>query len=168
MRRAKGTIQVFTFKEGLLSAVAHDLELKLDTFDLSLDGDTVRGEFPLKSITLVGPVEDGVAQPDKYDAGKRADVHKAMNEDVLRTDQHPTARFEGRAVAKGAGYSVGGELELAGKKAPLSFDVMKEGASYRGDFEIQPSRWGVEQYKAMLGAIRLKDHVKVRFTVTEA
>jgi YceI-like domain len=168
MRRAKGTIQVFTFKEGLLSAVAHDLQLQLEKFDITLDGDSVRAEFPLQSLSLVGPVENGVVQPEKYDAGKRADVHKAMNEDILRTSQHPTARFSGRATPRGEGYSVSGELELAGQKGPLSFDVAKQAGSYSGEFEIQPSRWGVEQYKAALGTIRLKDQVKVRFALTEA
>jgi polyisoprenoid-binding protein YceI len=168
MRRAKGTIQVFTFKEGLLSAVAHDLQIHLEKFDITLDGENVKGEFPLQSLNLVGPVENGVVQPDKYDAGKRADVHKAMNEDVLKTDRNPTARFSGRAAPKGEGYSVSGELELGGQKGPLSFDVAKQGASYTGEFEIQPSRWGVEQYKAALGTIRLKDQVKIRFALTEA
>jgi hypothetical protein len=168
MRRAKGTIQVFTFKEGLLSAVAHDLQIQLDKFDITLDGENVQGEFPLQSLSLVGPVEDGVVQPDKYDAGKRADVHKAMNEDVLRTTAHPTARFSGRATPKGEGYSVSGELELAGQKNPLTFDVVRQGGAYNGELEIQPSRWGVAQYKAALGTIRLKDQVKVRFALTEA
>ena len=135
MRRAKGTIQVFTFKEGLLSAVAHDLQIHLDTFDITLDGDSVRGEFPLRSLNLIGPVEDGQVQPDRYNASKRADVHKAMNEDILHTDKHPTARFSGRAAPKGEGYSVSGELELAGQKGPLTFEVGKQGGSYTGEFE---------------------------------
>jgi polyisoprenoid-binding protein YceI len=168
MRRAKGTINVFTFKEGILSAVAHDLQIRLDKFDITLEGDTVTGTFPLTSLTLVGPVENGVAKPDQYDAGKRADVHKAMNEDVLHTDKHPTARFVGKAVPKGDGYDVSGELELAGKKAPLAFAVAKSGGEYRSEFEIKPSEWGVSQYKAMLGAIRLKDLVRIALALTDA
>jgi polyisoprenoid-binding protein YceI len=167
MRKAKGTIQVFTFKEGLLAAVAHDLQIHLDEFNITLDGDRVSGEFPLKSLTLVGPVEDGVVQPEKYDAGKRAEVHKAMNQDILHTDSHPTARFVGLAAPRGEGYSVSGELELAGQKAPLAFEVNKQGGYYKGEFEIKPSQWKVAQYKAMLGSIRLKDLVRVRFTLTE-
>jgi hypothetical protein len=168
MRRAKGTIQVFTFKEGLLSAVAHDLQIQLDAFEITLDGEQVRGEFPLRSLQLVGPVENGVVQPQKYDAGKRADLHRAMKQDILHTDAHPTARFDGRATPRGEGYRVSGELELAGRKAPLAFEVTREGASYLGELEIQPSRWGIEQYRAMLGAIRLRDQIRVRFVLTDA
>jgi hypothetical protein len=168
MRRAKGTIRVFTFKEGLLSAVAHDLQLRLENFEITLDGEAVGGEFQLRTLTLEGPVENGVVQPERYDAGKRADVHKAMNGDILHTDQHPTARFTGRAVPSGEGYTVSGELELAGRAAPLAFEVVREGGEYRGDFAIKPSQWGIAQYKAMLGAIRLKDQVRVAFALTDA
>jgi polyisoprenoid-binding protein YceI len=91
-----------------------------------------------------------------------------MNEDVLHTDRNPTARFAGKATPKGDGYTVNGELELAGQKQPLAFDVAKQNGGYQGEIEIQPSRWGVDQYKAMLGAIRLKDQVKIRFALSDA
>src|SRR5882724_5703092 len=41
MRRANGTIQIFTFKEGVLSAVAHDLRIRLESFAVTLDGTAV-------------------------------------------------------------------------------------------------------------------------------
>src|SRR5256885_12067352 len=50
MRKAKGTIRVFTFKDGLLSAVAHDLQIRLEQFAITLDGENVTGEFALKSL----------------------------------------------------------------------------------------------------------------------
>ena len=168
MRRAKGTIHAFTFKDGVLSAVAHDLRIRLEKFEITLDGNAVRGEFDLKSLFVDGPMEKGVLQADQYDAGKRADVEKAMHGDVLHTDKYPTAVFTGTASEQGAGYSVKGELELAGKKAPLAFDVQKEGGAFRTSFEIQPSQWGIAQYKALLGAIRLKDVVRIEAALSEA
>jgi polyisoprenoid-binding protein YceI len=168
MRRAKGNIRVFTFKEGVLSAVAHDLQFHFEQFAISLEGDAVHGEFDLKSLALEGPVRDGAVHPEEYDAGKRADVAKAMHGDVLHTDKHPTARYKGRAAALGQGFKVSGELELGGKTAPLAFDVGYEGGAYRAQFEIQPSRWGIAQYKALLGAIRLKDTVRIELELTDA
>jgi hypothetical protein len=168
MRRAKGTIDVFTYKEGILARAAHDLQIRLSQFDITLDGDAVHGSFPLRSLSLVGPVEDGVVRPDQYDAGKRADVEKAMNNEVLNTEAHPTAAFNGKATPKGEGYTVTGTLDLAGGTAPIAFDVRKDGPQYKGEFEIQPSQWGIAQYKAMLGAIRLKDVVKISFALTDA
>ena len=168
MRRAQGTIHVFTFKEGVLSAVAHDLRVRLETFSVELDGEAVRASFDLKSLFVDGPMENGVLQPNQYDASKRADVEKAMHGDVLKTEKNPKASFSGTAKPAGDGYQVSGELDLAGKKAPLAFDVRNEGGTYRASFEIQPSRWGIAQYKAMLGAIRLKDQIRVELSLNES
>jgi polyisoprenoid-binding protein YceI len=168
MRRAKGTIHVSTFKEGVLSAVAHDLRLHFEQFAITLEGDAVHAEFDLKSLKLDGPVRDGVVHPEDYDASKRADVEKAMHADVLHTDKNPTARFIGRAAPEGEGFSVNGELALAGKTAPLAFAVRRADGVYRAEVELVPSRWGIAQYKALLGAIKLKDTIRIDVALTDA
>jgi len=168
MRRAQGTIHIYTFKDGMLSAVAHDLRVRLEQFVITLEGDAVNAEFDLKSLFLDGPVRDGVVHPEDYDASKRADVEKAMHGDVLHTDKHPKARFAGRASPKGEGFSITGDLELAGKTAPLAFEVGRAGSTYHADVELVPSRWGIAQYKALLGAIRLKDVLRVEVALTDA
>jgi polyisoprenoid-binding protein YceI len=168
MRRAKGTIHVFTFKEGVLSAVAHDLRLHVDQFAITLEGEAVTAELDLKSIHLDGPVRDGVVNTDEYDAGKRADVEKAMHEDILHTNANPKSRFTGRALPQGDGFKVSGDLDLCGKTAPLAFDVSNAGGIYKAAFEFQPSRWGIAQYKAMLGAIKLKDVIRIEIALTDA
>jgi polyisoprenoid-binding protein YceI len=168
MRKAKGTIHVFTFKDGILARAAHDLQIRLEKFDIGLEGQDVRAEIQLQSLFVDGPVEDGQLQPDKYDAGKKAEVEKAMHGDVLRTAANPVARFAGKATPQGEGFSVSGDLQLNGKTAPIAFDVRKEGAQYRASFELQPSRWGIAQYKALLGAIRLKDVLRIECALTDA
>src|SRR5215813_1074868 len=120
MRRAKGQINVFTFKDGVLARMAHDLRIHLDRFDVTLDGEAVRGEFDLKTLVVDGPVQDGVVQLDEYDAAKKAEVHKAMHEEVLRSEQYPTASFVGQASPKGEGFHVSGDLALVGKTAPIA------------------------------------------------
>lgn len=168
MRRASGTIQIFTFKEGLMSAVAHDLRVSLQTFEVTLDGTIVKAEFDLKSLAVDGPMHHGVLQADQYDASKKADVAKAMHGEVLHTDKHPKASYSGAAVPVGDGYRVDGNLTLGGSTQPLAFDVRNDGGIFRAAFELQPSRWGISQYKAMLGAIKLKDLFKVELALTEA
>jgi len=167
MRTATGKIHVFTFKDGVLSAVAHDLRLHFENFRVALDGTTVNAEFDLKSLVVDGPMEGGALREGGYDAGKRAEVEKAMHQDVLRTDRHPRATFVGSATPQGAGYAVNGTLELAGSKAPLAFEVKNEGGRYVSSFELTPSQWGIAQYKALFGAIRLKDIVRVELDLAE-
>jgi hypothetical protein len=167
MRTAKGTIHVFTFKDGLLARAAHDLQLRMEQFEIGLEGESVHAVLHLQSLFLDGPVEGGTVRPEQYDAGKRADVEKAMHGDILHTSKNPTATFQGKATPKGDGFSVTGDLALAGQTAPLAFEVRKEGNAYRAAIDLQPSRWGIAQYKALLGAIRLKDLIRVELNLTE-
>lgn len=168
MRRAQGTIHVFTFKEGLLSAVAHDLRFRLERFEIVLDGDQVRAELDLKALSVEGPMEKGELLANAYDTSKRADVEKAMHREVLQTEKYPKALFSGNAIEDAGGHRVAGQLELAGHQAPLSFVVKNEAGIYRAEFEIQPSQWKISPYKALLGAIKLKDRVVVQLALTEA
>ncbi|MFZ5893148.1 MAG: YceI family protein [Myxococcota bacterium] len=168
MRRGSGSLHVFTFKEGVLSAVAHDLRIRLERFTVTLDGEVVRADFDLNALVVEGPMVDGTLRANDYDAAKRADVQNAMHSDVLRTKKYPKASFVGMAAPRADGFAVSGELELAGRKAPLAFDVSLQNGTYTAAFEFTPSRWGIAQYKALLGAIRLKDIVRVELTVNEA
>jgi hypothetical protein len=74
VRRARGTIDVFTFKDGLLARAAHDLALRCDQLDAALDGQSVTATVPLAAIAVIGPVEGGVVRGDLYDDGKRCEI----------------------------------------------------------------------------------------------
>jgi polyisoprenoid-binding protein YceI len=167
MRTATGTISVFTFKDGILARAAHDLALRMERFQVTLDDDRVTAEMPLEGLEVIGPVESGVVQADRYDAGQRAEVESTMHTDVLRSARYPAARYAGRAIAEGDGFHVDGQLELAGRTATLSFDVRRDGDVYRARFELPPSRWGIQPYKALLGAVKLKDSVRIELALTE-
>ena len=167
LRRAGGTIHVFTFKEGLLAAAAHDLRLRIDGFTCHLDGDAVRVVIALNSVHVDGPVRGGVVRPGEYDDHRRAEIEGATRRDVLRTERFPTATFAGQAVAGSGGYDVRGTLALTGREGALSFAMKKDGPGYRGSFELQPSRWGIAPYSAMLGTIRVQDRVRIEVAVAE-
>ncbi|MCZ7685148.1 MAG: hypothetical protein M5U28_42815 [Sandaracinaceae bacterium] len=57
--------RVFTYKEGLLSAVAHDLELSVRSFDIELSEDRSRitARFDARSIEVVEPIVEGRRAP---------------------------------------------------------------------------------------------------------
>jgi len=168
MQRARGTVSVFTFKDGLLARAAHDLALRCDGCEVTLDGEAVSAMVPLRALTVVGPVDGGVARAELYDDRQRREIEDTMRDEILHLDRYPEARFEGRAVARagdGDGFDVGGELALAGRRAPLRFAVMRDGERYRASFDIQPTRWGIAPYKALLGAIKLKDVVRIELDV---
>src|SRR5699024_3376872 len=59
MSTAHGTLQVFTFKEGILARAAHDLRLSLERFQVSLDQDTLSAAFETASLRVDGTMRGG-------------------------------------------------------------------------------------------------------------
>ena len=93
--------------------------------------------------------------------------------DVNRASTRTTCPYCGvgcgvLAKRTSTGFEVSGDLQLAGRTAPLAFSVRKEGSTFRSAFEINPSKWGIAQYKALLGAIRLKDVVRIELALSES
>jgi hypothetical protein len=159
----EGVVQVFTFKTGVLSRVAHDLRLSLGEFEIDVAGDQVRGRFWPDSLQV-----DGVMREDTLDAAglgphEKAEIIQNVRSKVLHTQQYPEVRLEARLSRASRTYRVTGELELVGKRRPITCSAAEENGRVRGEVELQPLRWDIPPFKALLGAIKLQDRVIVRF-----
>lgn len=157
--------RVFTFKEGALSAIAHDLELAVGTATIDVSDDlTIEARFALAGLRVLHAVKDGHATSALSDGDKRK-IERTMADDVLDARRHPEAVFRGKAEHVGASYRVSGELALHGKTRPLT--VVGQARDGRQVFEVtlhQPD-WGIKPYSAMLGTLKVKADVKVRIAV---
>jgi polyisoprenoid-binding protein YceI len=60
---------------------------------------------------------------------------------------------------------VSGALEIRGRKAPVAFDLTVRDGLACGDVELTPSRWGIEPFTALLGAMAVQDRVVVRLAI---
>lgn len=154
-----GTFRVFTFKDGLLSRVAHDLQLTLSRFEIAVEGEAVTGTFWPGSLRVDGPVSGGRLEPEGLRDKDRAEIQGTIADKILQIGRHPTAQFTGTH----RGDAVNGTLALAGRSAPVSLTARAADGRIRGEVELVPTRWGIAPYKALLGAIKLQDRVRVVF-----
>ncbi|MCB9508296.1 MAG: YceI family protein [Myxococcales bacterium] len=166
----RGTIHVFTYKEGMLSAVAHDLRLTLRRFRINVDGENVAGEFFPETLHVDGAVRDGALDARALSDRDRDKIRATMAGEVLRISQFAKVAFVGTARADGAQVLAKGTLELVGKRQELELAMRREsgdsGEVLRGEIELQPSRWGIRPYSALAGTLRLQDRVRVEFELT--
>ncbi len=153
-----GTVRVFTFKDGLLSKVAHDLQLTLTRFEVTRDGDALTGRFWPATLTVDGSVKGGRVDPGGLRDKDKRDILNNINTKVLHTDRHPVAQFEGQRD----GARVRGTLTLNGRSQPVDFAVREADGRVTGTVSLVPSRWGIAPFKALMGAIKLQDRVEVR------
>lgn len=161
-----GTIQVFTYKDGLLARLAHDLRLTLGRFEIQREGATVQARFWPGSLRVDGAIDRrGQLDPAALSDSDRRKIGENIANEVLHLDRSPEASFRGQIVADGA--AVEGELTLAGRSASVRVPVQAVGDRLRGEVTLVPSRWGIAPYRALAGAIKLQDRVLVRLDFPE-
>lgn len=154
-----GKIHVFTFKDGLLARLAHDLRLSLARFEIRREGTALSGRFWPDTLRVDGVVgKDGRVDVDGLSASDKAKIQRNITDEILLTARHPEIAFSG-ALAPGG--LLDGRLTMLGKAAPVRTPVRVEGARLRAEFTLVPSQWGIAPYKALAGAIKLQDRVIV-------
>jgi hypothetical protein len=159
-------IEVFTFKDGLLSRVAHDLRLHAGRVALGREGEELVARVRVDALIVDGVIRDGRLDTRTLSARDRAKIVEAVRSDILDARRNPEIVFRGRTEADAeARVRVSGELELAGVRRALSFVARREGERLRASVTLTPSEFGIRPYKALAGAIRLQDRVRVEIDV---
>ncbi len=165
---SNASVLVFTFKEGLLSRVAHDLQLSVRDFTIELDESSfaVQAAVDPASLRVVCCMKRGVEAPGTLSAGDKQKVIEYTNKDVLHPRQHRTIGFRSTSVHKaGDGFVVDGILSLHGVHKAISTRVTRAGGGYTTSFDINQPDYGIEPFSAMFGAMKVKPVVRVKVTV---
>lgn len=160
MTATAATIHVFTYKDGLLARLAHDLRLSLRRFEIERDGDQLRARFWPGTLAVDGVVQKGGSlDRAALSEADRRKIAGNIADSVLLLERFPEASFHGRLID--GGQAIEGELTLVGKAAPLRVTVQASGGRLRAEVPLVPSRWGIAPYRALAGAIKLQDRVLV-------
>ena len=160
---------VLTFKEGLLSAVAHDLRIAVTTFaiDADFDARTVTATFDARSLRVVTALRDGVEAPETLSDRDRKQIDKQIIEDVLAANRHPEVRFTSKRVEpRGDGWEITGALTLHGQTRDVRVDVRRVGAELIAEAKLDQPEFGIRPFSAMLGALKVKREILIRVGIS--
>ena len=156
-------IEVFTYKDGLLARLAHDLRLSLGRFEIVREGDEIRGRFWPGSLTVDGAIgRGGELDTRALSASDRSKIAGNIAEHVLDLARFPEAAFTGKLAAGEGTHTLEGTLTLVGRAVPLRVSVRAAGGRLLAEVPLVPSRWGIAPYRALAGAIKLQDRVLVK------
>jgi polyisoprenoid-binding protein YceI len=94
------------------------------------------------------------------DDGDKANIDKTVDEEVLKGG---AIAFRSSSVkVDGDRVTVTGELELGGRRAPLTFDLWMAGdGSLTGSAVVKQSDWGMKPYSTLFGTLKVVDEVEV-------
>lgn len=158
---------MYTFKQGLLARLAHDLRLSVARFEIRLDHGQVHATFDADSLRV-----DGVAHGDSVDRDALSNEDKSKIEATVRTEllhsaEHPRIELKGTLERDGVAFAVDAELHMRGQRQGLRVPVHVDRERTFAEVELSPSRFGIPAYKALAGAIRLQDRVVIRVEFLE-
>jgi polyisoprenoid-binding protein YceI len=164
---------VFTFKEGLLSKIAHDLKIRVTRFSVQIDDATgaITAELDARSLRVVNAVKDGQDDPSSLSEADKDKIAGQIVDEVLHANQYPVVRFESTSVTPIdgggdlGGYEVSGNLTLHGVTRPISTRTRLENGRQVAEVLIHQPDYGVKPFKALMGTLKVQPGVRVRFSV---
>ena len=155
----KEWVRIYTYKTGLLSPVAHDLQLTLEKWSLRREGREIIFEAWPESLQVDGAMVRGKLEPRGISDKDRRKIRKNIQERILDTRKNPKIVFRGKENRD----SIQGNLRMNGQLEHLEFPTREHAGSLRAEVEIQPSRWGISPFRALGGTIKLQDRIRVVF-----
>lgn len=170
-----GKLYVYTFKEGVLSAVAHDLLIDATNFTINVNiptagsHPTADAEIKADSLKVVCAMKDGQRQPDTLKEKDKADIEEATFKDVLHPAKYPVIHFRSTSISreKEGSYRIKGDLTLHGVTRPVEFNATTAtGKDLRGKVTIPQKDFGIKPYKALLGTLKVKNEVDIAFDLS--
>jgi hypothetical protein len=165
------TCEVLTFREGVLSAVAHDLLLRVTVFEIAIDAaaPAVSARFDPASLRVESAMRDGRPVPGALSPRDAREIEANIAAKVLRPARFPEISFASTEVwRRDDGYGVRGALTLAGVTRPLELAARRAGGRLLGEVALSQPAFGIRPYTAMLGALRVRPDVLVRVSVPDA
>ncbi|MEB2286352.1 MAG: YceI family protein [Myxococcales bacterium] len=167
---ATADCRVCTYKEGLLSAVAHDLEIAVTAFAIEVDEDAWRVEarFDPTSLRVVGAARSGVVDPAVLSESDKRTIEGHIAADVLDAARYPEIRFVSRqATARGDELAIAGTLTLHGRSRDLAVTARRDAGGWTAAARLHQPDFGIRPYTAMLGTLRVRADVAVRVTIRQ-
>lgn len=159
-------IHVFTFKAGLLARVAHDLRLTLRQHELSVQAGRIRAYGVADSLRVDGAMTAHGLDAHTLSAKDQNTILETVRSEILQSRRFPRIEFEGVIEPRSAStFEVRGELRLRGQTRPIKTDLIRSGDQLQASFELKPSEFGIAPYKALGGAIKLDDRVRVSIAI---
>lgn len=159
---------VLTYKEGLLSAVAHDLQIRVGRFSVDIDEarPAVEARFDAASLEVVSAMQNGVPREGALSEGDKRKIEQNIVDDVLHSKRFPEITFTSSSVVEADDeVRVEGALTLHGQRRTITVRARTEGDRRVAEGSLRQPDFGIKPYSAMLGTLKIKPEVTVRISL---
>lgn len=149
--------RVTVFREGLLTAVGHDVTLQVTRLSLDVgDDDGITADLDADSLRVT---------TEAVKASDRKDIEK-NTEKTLEVRKYPKIQFRSLSVVReGNTARIEGDLTLHGVTKPISVNARDDGQRWNAKITLDQRKFGIKPFSAMLGALKVKPDVEVTISV---
>ncbi|HEX6582202.1 MAG TPA: YceI family protein [Thermoleophilaceae bacterium] len=155
------TLTVRTKRTGAASKAGHDLIIEVTTWSATLDTDA----DPALTLTADSRslrVLEGSGGIQTLGEDDKAGIEKTIDEEVLMGTAIEFRSSRVELGGDGVSGTVEGELELAGKRHPIAFELAAaDDGRLTGTAIVTQSDWGMKPYSALFGTLKVADDVEV-------
>ena len=160
-----GTLRIRTGRRGGAAKAGHDLLFEVTAWNATIDagGQPVETRLSLSADARSLRVLEGTGGMMTLDDGDKDNIRQTIDDEVLKGTAIEFRSTDVQTVS-GGGLQINGELELSGKRAPVSFTLQSDGQGrVTGAATVTQSNWGMKPYSALFGALKVADEVQVEF-----
>lgn len=160
------TITIRTRAKGMLSRLAHDLEIDASRWDgaVELDGDAWKATltFDVRGLRVVGALKGDRVDRAVLSASDKDEIERKIRSEVLPIDS-VTVSLSG-TDRKRADVVVAGLVGEQKMSVPITVEERRDGELVVfGDLKLSLSRLGIKEIKGPLGAFKVDDAIAVAF-----
>lgn len=158
LRPESATLTVRTRKGGAAAKAGHNLVIEVTAWEAALD----LGDAPALTLTADARslrVREGSGGLQALDTDDMANIDQTIDEEVLKGAA--IAFRSTRVTRTDDGLDVEGELELAGRRHPLAFQLGLADGHLTGTAAVKQTDWGMKPYSALFGTLKVLDEVEV-------
>ena len=158
-----GELLVHTARIGAAARAGHDLEIVVTSWQGTLEvGEASRITLSADSSSF--RVRSGHGGIQALGEDDKDNIRQTIDEEVLR---RTAIAFRSTAVETGGNrLHVRGDLELMGRRQPVSFDLELDDGRLTGSATVRQSDFGMKPYTALFGTLKVADEVEVTVAVT--
>jgi hypothetical protein len=159
---------VYSFKEGLLSKLAHDLKHRVTRFSLRVDERTraIEAEIDARSLRVECVMKEGVESDNGLSDDDKKKIEGQIIDDVLNARKHPLIKFRSTAVLERPdALEIQGVLELNDHRRPVSTLARRVNGHYVAQLTINQPEYAIAPFSAMMGTLKIKPEVVVKIHV---
>ena len=159
---------IFSFKDGLLSRVAHDLKIQVDRFEVKVDEESkaIEATFEVGSMRVICARKDGRDEKGTLSRGDIKKIQGNITKDVLNAKKQPQVKFVSSSVSEeGDSATLEGTLTMNGRSKSIRTTATKRDGKWVATLRLHQPDFGIKPFSAMMGALKVQPGLDIELAI---